>query len=72
MLQLSANGQSLMSHIDDDGIMTMMWAKMSAVISSDSKKATNYVALGGRKERPRCRSIAAGKIQSSLFGFSAL
>ena len=44
MLQLSANGQSLMSHIDDDGIMTMMWAKMSAVISSDSMKATNYVA----------------------------
>ena len=33
MLQLSANGQSLMSHIDDDGIMTMMWAKMSAVIA---------------------------------------
>ena len=49
MLQLSANGQSLMSHIDDDGIMTMMWAKMSAVISSDSKKATNYVALGAEK-----------------------
>ena len=45
MLQLSANGQSLMSHIDDDGIMTMMWTKMSAVISSASKKATNYVAL---------------------------
>ena len=73
MLQLSANGQSLMSHIDDDGIMTMMWAKMSAVISSDSKKATNYVGKNvGRKERSRCRSIAAGKIQSSLFGFSAL
>ena len=38
-----------MSHIDDDGTMTMMWAKMGAVVSLGGKKATNYGARGAEK-----------------------
>ena len=57
---------------DDDDVMTMMLAKNGRSCFIKEARKQQIMGLGGRKDTPRCRPIAAGKIQSSLFGFSAL
>ena len=52
--------------------MTMMLAKNGRSCFIKEARKQQIMGLGGRKDTPRCRPIAAGKIQSSLFGFSAL
>ena len=61
-----------MSHIDDDEIMTMIWAKNGRSCFIKQTRKQQIMGLRGKKDTLRCRLIAAGKIPSNLFGFSAL